>query len=117
MRKFAVIGVVLALLAGGTAAMSIASASAAPKPAAADSVKVLHLISRQTSLRVVDVGKKGISPGDEVIETTADFQHGMRVDRSVLTCVLMTAARPATETRSDSQAAIGWLDARARGAG
>src|SRR5215472_4761853 len=90
MRKFAVIGVVLVLLAGGTAAMSIASASAAPKPAAADSVKVLHLISHQTSLRVVDVGKKGISPGDEVIETTADFQHGTQVDRSVLTCVLIT---------------------------
>ena len=90
MRKFAVITVALALLAGTAAAMSIASASAAPKPAAADSVKVLHLISHQTSLRVVDIGKKGPSPGDEVIETTADFQHGTQVDRSVLTCVLIT---------------------------
>jgi len=90
MRKFVVITAALALLAGGTAAMSIASASAAPKPVAAESVKVLHLISHQTSLRVVDLGKKGISPGDEVIETTADFQHGTQVDRSVLTCVLIT---------------------------
>ena len=33
MRKFAVIGAALALLAGTTAAMSVASASAAPKHA------------------------------------------------------------------------------------
>jgi hypothetical protein len=90
MRKFAVITAALALLAGTTAAMSIASASAAPKPAAADSVKVLHLISHDTSVKVVDIGKKGPSPGDEIIETTADFQHGTQVDRSVVNCVLIT---------------------------
>jgi hypothetical protein len=49
MRKFAVITAALALLAGATAAMSIASASAGSKHAAADSVKVLHLISHDTS--------------------------------------------------------------------
>ena len=90
MRKFAVIGAALALLAGSAAAVSVASAPAASKPAAADSVKVLHLISHQRSLQVVDLGKKGPSPGDEVIETTADFQHGKQVDRSVLSCVLIT---------------------------
>jgi hypothetical protein len=89
MRKFAVITAALALLAGTTAAMSIASASAAPKPAATDSVKVLHLISHDTSVKVVDIGKKGPSPGDEVIETTADFQNGKQVDRSVVNCVLI----------------------------
>jgi hypothetical protein len=90
MRKFAVIGATLALLAGSTAAMSIASASAAPKNAPTSSVKVLHLVSKQKSLKFIDLGKKGPSPGDEVIEITADFQNGKRVDRSVLNCVLIT---------------------------
>jgi hypothetical protein len=97
MRKFAVIGATLALLAGATAAMSIASASAAPKPAAADSVKVLHLISRQKSLQVIDIGKKGPSPGDQVIETTVDFQHGKPVDRSVINCVDITVSKSGFE--------------------
>jgi hypothetical protein len=93
MRKFAVIGAALALLAGATAAMSIASASAAPQRAAADSVTVLHLISHQKSLRVIDIGQKGPSPGDQVIETTVDFQHGQPVDRSVINCVDITVSK------------------------
>jgi hypothetical protein len=93
MRKFAVIGAALTLLAGTTAAMSIASVSAAPKHAVADSVKVLHLISYQKSLQVIDIGTKGPSPGDQVIETTADFQHGTRVDRSVINCVDITVSK------------------------
>jgi len=93
MRKFAVIGATLALLAGSTAAMSIASASAAPKNGATSWVKVLHLISHQKSLRVIDVGKKGASPGDQVIETTADFQNGQPVDRSVINCVDITVSK------------------------
>jgi hypothetical protein len=90
MRKLAIIGATLAVLAGITAAMSLASASAAPTSAATMSVKVLHLISRQISLEVVDIGAKGDSPGDQVIETTADFAHGKQVDRSVLNCVDIT---------------------------
>ena len=90
MRKLAAVGAALVVLAGITAAMSIASASAAPKSAAEPSVKVLHLISHQRSLQVIDIGKKGASPGDQVIETTVDFQHGQRVDRSVLNCVDIT---------------------------
>src|SRR5262249_47001250 len=93
MRRFAVMGAVLALLVGTAAAMSIASASAAPKTAAERSVKVLHLISHQTSLKVVDLGKKGPSPGDQVIETTVDFEHGKPVDRSVLNCVDITVSK------------------------
>jgi hypothetical protein len=93
MRKFAVIGAALALLAGATAAVSVASASAAPRHAAADSVTVLHLLSHQKSLQVIDVGQKGPSPGDQVIETTVDFQHGTRVDRSVLNCVDITVSK------------------------
>jgi hypothetical protein len=92
MRKFAAIGATVALLAG-TAAMSIASASAAPKHAAADSVKVLHLISHQKSLQVIDIGKKGPSPGDQIIETTLDFQNGTPVDRSVINCVDITVSK------------------------
>ena len=87
MRKLAAVGAALVVLAGVTAAMSIASASAAPKSAAEPSVKVLHLISHQKSLQVIDIGKKGASPGDQVIETTVDIQHGQRADRSVLNCV------------------------------
>ena len=93
MRKFAVIGAVLALLAGSTAAMSIASASAAPKSAANQSVQVLHLISHQKSLQVIDIGKKGPSPGDQVIETRVDFQHGKRADSSVINCVDITVSK------------------------
>ena len=90
MRKLAAIGAALAVLGGTTAVMSIASASAAPTSAVARSVKVLHLISHQTSLQVIDIGKKGPSPGDQIIETTVDFQNGKRVDRSVLNCVDIT---------------------------
>jgi hypothetical protein len=87
MRKFVVIGATLALLAGSTAALSIVSASAAPNNGATSSVRVLHLISKQKSLQLIDIGKKGPSPGDQVIETTADFQHGRRVAREALNCV------------------------------
>jgi hypothetical protein len=92
MRKFAIIGATLAVLGGITAAMSLAPASAAPKTAAGHSVKVLHLISKQTSLQVVDIGATGTSPGDQIIETTVDFQDGTRVDRSVLNCVDITVS-------------------------
>ena len=91
MRKFAIIAAALGLLAGATGGVSIASAaphsSAAPHRAAAPSAKVLHLISRQTSLNVLDLGKKGPSPGDQVMETTADFQNGKLVDHGYLNCV------------------------------
>jgi hypothetical protein len=90
MRKLAAIGAALAVLAGTTAALSVASASAAPTSATERSVKVLHLISHDTSVKHIDIGKKGLSPGDELIETTIDFQHGTRVDRSVVNCVLIT---------------------------
>ena len=93
MRKLAAIGAALAVLGGTTAVMSIASASAAPTSAAAGSVKVLHLISHQTSLQVIDIGKKGPSPGDQIIETTVDFQNGKRIDRSVLNCVDITVSK------------------------
>jgi hypothetical protein len=93
MRKFAVIGAALALLAGTAAAMSVASASAAPQYAAADSVKVLHLLSHQKSLQVIDIGAKGPSPGDQIIETTLDFQNGKPVDRSVINCVDITVSK------------------------
>jgi hypothetical protein len=95
MRKFAVIGVTLAVLGGTTAAISIASASAAPNSAASSSVKVLHLISHQASLQVIDIGAIGPSPGDQVIETTVDFANGKRVDRGVLNCVDITVSSSA----------------------
>src|SRR5215813_12609828 len=91
MRKFAIIAATLGLLAGATGGVSIASAaphsSAAPHGAVASSARVLHLISRQTSLDLVDLGKKGRSPGDQIMETTADFQNGKLVDHSFLNCV------------------------------
>jgi hypothetical protein len=93
MRKLAAIGAALAVLGGTTVVMSIASASAAPTSAVARSVKVLHLISHQTSLQVIDIGKKGPSPGDQIIETTVDFQNGKRIDRSVLNCVDITVSK------------------------
>ena len=79
MRKFAVITAALAVLAGTTAVMSIASAAAAPMAEAEPSVKMLHLISHQTSLQVIDIGEKGPSRGDLVIATTVGFQHGARL--------------------------------------
>ena len=100
MRKLAIIGAAIGLLAAATSAVSIASASAAPHraaphDAAASSVKVLHLISRQTSLKVIDLGKKGPSAGDQIMESTADFQHGKLVDRGYLNCVGITVSRHA----------------------
>lgn len=96
MRKFAIIAATLGLLAGATGGVSIASAaphrSAAPHGAAEPSVRVLHLISRQTSLDIVDLGKKGPGPGDQVMESTADFQNGRLVDHGYLNCVGITIA-------------------------
>ena len=75
MRKSAVIGASLALLAGSTAAMSIASAAAAPRQILASAVQALHLISRQASVKVINLGKKGPSRGDRATEmTTADVE-------------------------------------------
>jgi hypothetical protein len=90
MRKFAVIGTTVALLAGSTAAMSIASASAAPKNAATPAARVLHLLSQQKSLKVIDLGKKGPSPGDQVLETTIERQNGKPVARGFLNCTGVT---------------------------
>jgi hypothetical protein len=95
MRKFAVIGATVALLAGSTAAMSIASASAAPKTAATPSARVLHLLSEQKSLKVIDLGKKGPSPGDQVLETTIERQNGKQVARGFLNCVGVTVTAQA----------------------
>ena len=75
------------LLVGAFDAISIASA--APQHAT-NKTKVLHLISHQVSLEVIDLGKKGDSPGDQVLESTVEFQNGQRVGRSVLTCVAIT---------------------------
>jgi hypothetical protein len=91
MRKFAIIGAAFGLLAGVIGGVSIASAAprstVAPHGAPGTSAKVLHLISRQTSLNVIDLGKKGPGPGDQIMESTADFQHGKLVDRGYLNCV------------------------------
>ena len=76
------------LLVGALGAVSIASA--APQQAATSKTKVLHLISHQVSLKVIDLGKKGDSAGDQVLESTVEFQNGQRVGRSVLTCVAIT---------------------------
>jgi hypothetical protein len=53
-------------------------------------VKVLHLISQQKSLKVIDLGKKGPSPGDQIIETTIERQNGKRVARGFLNCTGIT---------------------------
>ena len=91
MRKLAIIAATLGLLACATGGVSIASAaphsSAASHRAAEPSTKVLHLVSRQTSLNLLDLGKKGRSPGDQIMETTADFQNGKLVDHGYLNCV------------------------------
>ena len=76
------------LLVSALGAISIASA--APQHAATNKTKVLHLISHQVSLEVIDLGKKGDSPGDQVLESTVEFQNGQRVGRSILTCVAIT---------------------------
>jgi len=94
MRKFAIIGAAFGLLAGATGGVSIASAAphsaAAPSAAAAPSVRVLHLLSRQTSLNLVDLGKKGRSPGDQIMESTAELQNGQVIGHGFLNCVGIT---------------------------
>jgi hypothetical protein len=88
MRKLAIVGATLALLVGVMGAWSIASA--APQHPATSKTKVLHLISHQVSLQVIDLGEKGDSVGDQVIESTVELQHGQRVGRGLLTCVAVT---------------------------
>lgn len=50
----------------------------------------MHLISHQVSLQVIDLGQKGDSVGDQVIESTVELQHDQRVGRGLLTCVAVT---------------------------
>ena len=64
--------------------------SAAPHRATAPSAKVLHLISRQTSLNVLDLGKKGPSPGDQIMESTSEVQNGNVIGHGFLNCVGIT---------------------------
>jgi len=94
MRKFAIIAATLGLLAGATGGVSIASAaphsSAAPHGAVASSARVLHLISRQTSLDMVDIGKKGRSPGDQIMESTSEVLNGKVIGHGFLNCVAIT---------------------------
>ena len=94
MRKFAIFVAALGLLAGATGGVSIASAaphsSAAQQSATARSAKVLHLISRQTSLNLLDLGKKGLSPGDQIMEGTSEVQNGKVIGHGFLNCVGIT---------------------------
>src|SRR5262250_3045294 len=94
MRKFAIIAATIGLLACATGGVSIASAaphnSAAPHGAAAPSARVLHLISRQTSLDIVDIGKKGRSPGDQIMESTSEVLNGKVIGHGFLNCVAIT---------------------------
>jgi len=73
LRKSAVLGSSLALLAGSTA-ISVGSAAEAPKKILASAVHVLHQISRQARLKVTDLGEKGPSRGGRATETTADVE-------------------------------------------
>ena len=94
MRRFAIIVAALGLLAGATGGVSIASAAphsaSAPAAAAAPSAKVLHLLSRQTSLNLLDLGKKGLSPGDQIMEGTSEVQSGKVIGHGFLNCVGIT---------------------------
>ena len=94
MRKFAIIATTLGLLAGATGGVSIASAAphtaTATLAASASSAKVLHLLSRQTSLNVLDLGKKGPGPGDQIMESTSEVQNGKVIGHGFLNCVGIT---------------------------
>jgi hypothetical protein len=90
MRKLAIAGATLALLMGVMGARSIASAAPHTSATSTPKTKVLHLISHQVSLELIDLGKKGNSVGDQVIESTIELQHGQRVGRGLLTCVAIT---------------------------
>ena len=96
MRKFAIFAAALGLLAGVTGGVSIASAAphspAAPHRATAQSAKVLHLLSRQTSLNLVVLGKKGRSPGDQIMESTAEVLNGTVIGHGFLNCVGITVS-------------------------
>jgi hypothetical protein len=74
MRKFVVLGASVALLAGSTAAMSIASAVAAPKKILVSAVQALNLISQQAWLMVTARGKNGPGRGERVTEPAADAE-------------------------------------------
>jgi len=94
MRKLAILGATIGLLAGATGGVSIASAaphsSAAPHGAAASPARVLHLLSRQTSLNVLDLGKKGTGPGDQIMESTSEVHNGKVIGHGFLNCVGIT---------------------------
>jgi hypothetical protein len=91
MRKFAIFAAALGLLAGVTGGVSIASAAPhSASAAAAPSARVLHLLSRQTSLNLVDLGKKGRSPGDQIMESTAEVLNGKVIGHGFLNCVGIT---------------------------
>src|SRR5262249_13675480 len=62
----------------------------APHGAVASSARVLQLISRQTSLDMVDIGKKGRSPGDQIMESTSEVLNGKVIGHGFLNCVAIT---------------------------
>ena len=74
MRKSAVLGASVALLAGSTAAMSIASAVAAPRKILVSAVQALNLISRRAWLTVTARGENGPGRGERATAPTADAE-------------------------------------------
>lgn len=78
------------LLLGTVATVSIASA--APQTAKHPKIQVLHFITHETSFELIDLGKKGFSPGDQAVETETLLQNGKQIGRDVLNCVAITVS-------------------------
>jgi hypothetical protein len=88
--KAVTLAAAILLLLGTLATVSIASA--APQTAEHPKTQVLHFIGHQTSLELIDLGKKGDSPGDQAVETETLLQNGTRIGRDVLSCVAITVS-------------------------
>jgi hypothetical protein len=88
--KTVTVAAAILVLLGTVSAVSIASA--APPTAEHPKTQVLRFIGHQTSLELIDIGKKGDSPGDQAVETETLLQHGRRIGRDVLNCVASTVS-------------------------
>jgi hypothetical protein len=80
-RSWKALIVAAAVLLGTLGVMSLASAST-------DNTTVLHITGKILQTNFLDLGKKGLSPGDQFTQADALFMNGKRVGSDGFACTL-----------------------------
>jgi hypothetical protein len=91
-RSWKTLIVAAAALLGTLGVMSLASAST-------DNTTVLHITGKILQFNTVDLGKKGLSPGDQFTQADALFINGNRVGSDGLACTFTRVAGNFNQTQ------------------